>query len=206
MKCDLCNYKERVAIPATGSEEHSHNFSLWVSNLTFHEMYCACGEKNPSTKGDHEFQWVTDIEATIGATGLKHQECAVCGYQLPEEIIPPITTYAVTVNSGTGGGNYAVGATVSITANAPATGKVFDKWTTSDGVTFGDANTTTTTFVMPAKAVTVTGTRRKCTNQKECVHAQTGSNHSVLCCISGEHFDCGGGASRKPKTAAKNRS
>ena len=70
----------------------------------------------------------------------------------------PVTTYAVTVNSGTGGGDFAEGATVSITANAPATGKVFDKWTTSDGVTFGDENTATTTFVMPAKAVTVTAT------------------------------------------------
>ena len=70
----------------------------------------------------------------------------------------PVTTYAVTVNSGTGGGNFAAGATVSITANAPATGKVFDKWTTSDGVTFANENTATTTFVMPAKAVTVTAT------------------------------------------------
>ena len=70
----------------------------------------------------------------------------------------PVTTYAVTVTGGTGGGNYAESATVSITANAPATGKVFDKWTTSDGVTFGNANSANTTFVMPAKAVTVTAT------------------------------------------------
>lgn len=70
----------------------------------------------------------------------------------------PVTTYAVAVNSGTGGGNFAAGATVSITANAPATGKVFDKWTTTDGVVFANANSATTTFVMPAKAVTVTAT------------------------------------------------
>ncbi len=70
----------------------------------------------------------------------------------------PVTTYAVTVTNGTGGGDFAEGATVSITAGAPATGKVFDKWTTADGVTFGDASKATTTFVMPAKAVTVTAT------------------------------------------------
>ena len=70
----------------------------------------------------------------------------------------PVTTYAVTVTGGTGGGNYAEGDTVTITANAPATGKVFDKWTTSDGVTFGNANSATTTFTMPAKAVTVKAT------------------------------------------------
>lgn len=90
LKCDLCNYKERVAIPATGSEEHSHNFSFWVSELSSHEMYCACGANDPLTKGAHEFQWVTDIEATIGDPGLKHQECTVCGYQLPGETIPRI--------------------------------------------------------------------------------------------------------------------
>ena len=68
------------------------------------------------------------------------------------------TTYAVTVTNGTGGGNYAPGATVTITANAPATGKVFDKWTTNDGVTFASATSATTTFTMPAKAVAVSAT------------------------------------------------
>ena len=67
-------------------------------------------------------------------------------------------TYAVTVTNGTGGGNYAPGATVTITANAPATGKVFDKWTTNDGVTFASATSATTTFTMPAKAVAVSAT------------------------------------------------
>ena len=90
LKCDLCNYKERVAIPATGVEEHSHNFSFWVSERSSHEKYCACGANDPLTKGAHEFQWVTDIEATIEDPGLKHQECTVCGYQLPGETIPPI--------------------------------------------------------------------------------------------------------------------
>lgn len=66
------------------------------------------------------------------------------------------TSYAVTVNNGTGGGDYAEGATVTITADAAPSGKVFDKWTTSDGVTFANANSATTTFTMPAKAVTVT--------------------------------------------------
>jgi hypothetical protein len=75
--------------------------------------------------------------------------------------LPPApSTYAVTVTGGTDGANgtYADGATVNITANAPASGKVFDTWTTSDGVTFADASKAATSFVMPAKAVTVTAT------------------------------------------------
>ncbi|WP_035794332.1 InlB B-repeat-containing protein [Butyrivibrio sp. WCD3002] len=71
---------------------------------------------------------------------------------------PETTKYLVTVNNGTGGGNYAAGTTVTITASAPATGKAFDKWTSSDGVAFSNANASTTTFVMPAKAVSVTAT------------------------------------------------
>jgi hypothetical protein len=73
---------------------------------------------------------------------------------------PAPTTYKVTVTGGTDGANgpYAEGATVNITANAPASGKVFDTWTSSDGVTFANANNAATSFVMPAKAVTVTAT------------------------------------------------
>jgi hypothetical protein len=74
---------------------------------------------------------------------------------------PPATdTFAVTVTGGTDGANgtYAEGATVNITANAPVSGKVFDTWTTTDGVTFANATSATTSFVMPAKAVTVIAT------------------------------------------------
>ena len=70
----------------------------------------------------------------------------------------PVTTYTVTVNNGSGSGNYAADATVSITANEPEKGKVFDKWTTTDGVEFENVKNTTTTFVMPANDVAVTAT------------------------------------------------
>jgi len=67
------------------------------------------------------------------------------------------TTYTVTVTNGTGGGNYAQGATVTITANTPSTGQRFSNWTTeSAGVTFANANEANTTFTMPGNAVTVT--------------------------------------------------
>ena len=49
----------------------------------------------------------------------------------------------------------AAGETVTITANAPAAGFVFDKWTSND-IAITDATVSTTTFTMPAKDVTVT--------------------------------------------------
>jgi hypothetical protein len=68
---------------------------------------------------------------------------------------PAPTTYAVTVAGGSGSGSYEENATVTISANAPEDGKVFDIWTSSD-VSFANASSATTSFTMPANAVTVT--------------------------------------------------
>ena len=74
----------------------------------------------------------------------------------------PAATYKVTVTNGTGGGNYAAGATVSITANAAPADKVFDKWEVVSGsITLADATSATTTFVMPAGAVSVKATYKE---------------------------------------------
>ena len=88
---------------------------------------------------------------------------AVCGpitldFQVNE------TTYALTVNNGTGGGDFAAGTQVPITANAAPSGQVFDRWTTSGGGTFANANSASTTFTMPAAAVTVTATYKSSSN------------------------------------------
>ena len=69
-------------------------------------------------------------------------------------VLIPKTSFSVTVVNGTGSGEYEEGETVTITANAPATGKQFAGWTSNE-VTFVNANATTTSFTMPAKVVTV---------------------------------------------------
>jgi len=70
-----------------------------------------------------------------------------------------VHSYTLNVVSGTGGGSYAAGAVVNISAyNAPK-GKVFDQWTTTSTGTFADAGSVSTTFTMPASVVgTVTVT------------------------------------------------
>ncbi len=89
--------------------------------------------------------------------------------------------YTVAVNNGTGGGEYAVGATVTITANAPASGQQFDKWTVNSGsVTLANAASSTTTFTMPAEAVSVTATYK--------TNTEGGSGDSG----SGDHSGDGG--------------
>jgi hypothetical protein len=69
-----------------------------------------------------------------------------------------LPTYTVTVVNGSGSGSYVAGAQVSVTANAAPAGQTFDRWTTDAGGSFLDAQSATTTFTVPANAVTITAT------------------------------------------------
>lgn len=67
--------------------------------------------------------------------------------------------YAVTVNKGTANPVTAVAGTIiTITADEAEDGYVFDKWVSTSGVVFADANSETTTFTMIEGNVTVTAT------------------------------------------------
>ena len=67
--------------------------------------------------------------------------------------VPVKTAYTLTVSGGSGSGSYAAGTTVTLTANAPPSGKVFLNWT---GATVASAKSATTTMIMPAATTTVT--------------------------------------------------
>lgn len=70
-----------------------------------------------------------------------------------------VVTFPVTVIGGTATpANAEANAIVTIKANAPAVGKEFDRWTTTDGLIFADANAEKTTFSMPEKTVMITAT------------------------------------------------
>jgi len=135
-------------------------------------VYTVTGNPAPTvtkTAGDAKITWNNstkklDIAAGLGAgtypvtlTATSIAGTATASFTLTVNTATP-TTYIVTVGSGAGGGSFTQGVTVTITANAAPSDKVFDKWTTSDGVTFANANNASTTFTMPAKNVTVTAT------------------------------------------------
>jgi len=65
------------------------------------------------------------------------------------------TQYDIVVNSGTGDGKYAVGTKVTITADTPAAGKAFDRWT-GDAHLLADSTKSTTTLTVGTKAASVT--------------------------------------------------
>ena len=83
----------------------------------------------------------------------------VLGFRVLCLSMPP-DAYSVTVVKGTADKTKAAaGVTVAITANMPASGQTFDKWT--GNVEFANETAPETTFEMPAKAVTVTATFKK---------------------------------------------
>jgi hypothetical protein len=77
----------------------------------------------------------------------------------PAESPRPVTvrTYTLTVNSGSGSGDYAEGANVNITADAPGYAQVFDQWT-GDVAYVANVHSADTTVTMPAASVTLTAT------------------------------------------------
>lgn len=117
------------------------NFKVWTTNPTT-SISLLMNPNSPATS----FPMPTaDLVVTANT--------AISGGDTPN----PDGTYTVTVNNGTGGGNYLAGATVTITANAAPTGQTFTNWTTAtSGVSFANQNSASTTFVMPASNVTVT--------------------------------------------------
>lgn len=80
---------DTLASPAVEAviKEHECTVDGWISdeNNHWHEGI-SCGEKSDVTA--HEFVWITDKDATDTETGLKHEECSVCGYKKAAVVIP----------------------------------------------------------------------------------------------------------------------
>ena len=85
-ECTVCKkVLETATIPATGST-HTHSYGTeWKYDGTNHWHECACGDKSDTAA--HSFQWVIDKAATKEATGIKHEECTVCGAKRSENTV-----------------------------------------------------------------------------------------------------------------------
>jgi len=82
-------------------------------------------------------------------------------------------TYSLTVNSGSGDGNYTDGTIVDITADAAPSGKQFDDWI-GDTSGIADVNDPTTTLTMPAANQEVTATYKDATQYTLTVNSGSG--------------------------------
>ena len=121
--------------------------------------------------GKHFVKWVVKA----GGVTLANETSATTTFIMPANDVTieaeiaenPVESYTLTVIKGTA--SVAAGTpitdkieqntVVTVTADAPETGKVFDKWVVLEGnVTLTDATKATTTFTMPGNAVKIEAT------------------------------------------------
>ena len=70
------------------SPSHTHSYGTdWKHDGTNHWHECECGDKADTAA--HSFRWVIDKAATKEATGIKHEECTVCGAKRSENTVIP---------------------------------------------------------------------------------------------------------------------
>lgn len=107
-------YQEITVGAYEGSHTHTYAGSPWYSDENSHWHQCTdtdCPDQNGSTKdlARHTFVWKVDKAATRTQTGLKHEECTVCGHKRSEKTVIPmltgtgVTTYAITVQNSKNG-------------------------------------------------------------------------------------------------------
>ena len=109
---------------------------------------------------------------TLNVT-MNENKTVVVTYKAVEYNIT-VTDGKATVDAGSEISKAAQGTIVTLTANAAPSGKVFDKWeVVSGGITLADVNSATTTFTMPASAVSVKAT------YKDAPHTHTYNQETV---------------------------
>ena len=97
-----------VKIEATYKDappSHTHSYGTeWKYDGTNHWHECECGDKADTAA--HSFQWVIDKAATKEATGIRHEECTVCGAKRSENtVIDKLPDGGNTGNTGGGDNN-----------------------------------------------------------------------------------------------------
>ena len=128
---------------------------------------------------------VTGNTLTVTMDGNKN---VVVTYKAIEYTIT-VTDGKATVGAGSEISKAAEGTAVTLTANAAPSGKVFDKWeVVSGGITLADANSATTTFTMPASAVSLKAT------YKNAPHTHTYNQETVKPEALKTPADCTGNA------------
>lgn len=75
--------------PYVGDHQHTYDGSPWYADTDSHWHQCTredCPDPSGSTKdqASHTFVWKVDKAATRTQTGLKHEECTVCGFKRSE--------------------------------------------------------------------------------------------------------------------------
>ena len=119
----------------------------------------SCGFTEPEGK---QFKgWSTSADGSVISGTTYEVSLDTTFYAIWESKEYPIIVAdgKATIGAGSEISKAAQGTTITLTANAAPDGKVFDKWVVESGsAALEDANSETTTFIMPAEAVSVKAT------------------------------------------------
>ena len=119
----------------------------------------ACGFTEPK---DKQFKgWSTGADGSVisGTTYEVSSDTTFYAIWESKEYSIIVTDGKATIGAGSEISKATQGTTITLTANAAPDGKVFDKWVVESGsATLEDANSETTTFIMPDSEVSVKAT------------------------------------------------
>ena len=90
------NVDQKITVgPYVGDHQHTYDGSPWYQDAKSHWHWCTvedCPDQKNSTKDldSHTFVWKVDQAATTTQTGLKHEECTVCGFKRNKDTVIPV--------------------------------------------------------------------------------------------------------------------
>lgn len=165
MTCNVCGYERTVTPPAPA--EYTVRFNANggggtmadVTGVSGSYTLPACGFTEPEGK---QFKgWSTSADGSVisGTTYEVSSDITFYAIWESKEYSIIVTNGKATIGAGSEISKAAQGTPITLTANAAPDGKVFDKWVVESGrTTLEDANSETTTFIMPDSEVSVKAT------------------------------------------------
>ena len=141
----------------------------------------SCGFTEPEGK---QFKgWSTSADGSVisGTTYEVSSDTTFYAIWESKEYSIIVTDGKATIGAGSEISKAAQGTTITLTANAAPDGKVFDKWVVESGNTaLEDANSETTTFIMPDSEVSVKATYKNAPVTTYSLTTQVNGGHGTI--------------------------
>ena len=141
----------------------------------------SCGFTEPEGKQFNGWSTRADGSVISGTTYEVSSDTTFYAIWESKEYSIIVTDGKATIGAGSEISKAAQGTTITLTANAAPDGKVFDKWVVESGsATLEDANSETTTFIMPDSEVSVKATYKNAPVTTYSLTTQVNGGHGTI--------------------------